>query len=131
MSWFVMALKKYATFSRRARRKEYWMFFLWAALIVLGLAIIDNLVGTYDEATGWGLLSGLFSLAMVVPSISVTARRLHDIGKSGWLQLLFLIPLVGFILWIIWMVTDGDSHTNQYGPSVKGGFGYDTRQAAV
>lgn len=119
MTWFVMALKKYATFSGRSRRKEYWMFFLFVTLIMIGLAIIDLLVGTYNEAAGIGLLQGLFGLATLVPYLALNARRLHDTGKSGWLQLLFIIPLVGFILWIIWMVTEGDRVTNKYGPNPK------------
>lgn len=93
------------------------MFILFAFLISIGLLIIDMLVGTYNDAAGIGLLEGLFSLAMLVPSLAVTARRLHDTGKSGWLQLLFLIPLAGLVLWIIWMVQEGHAGMNKYGPS--------------
>lgn len=131
MSWFVMALKNCATFSGRARRKEYWMFFLWVILIALGLTILDLVIGTYNHESGAGLLSGVFSLAILVPYISLNARRLHDIGKSGWMQLLFLIPLVGFVLWIVWMVTDGERETNKYGPSPKFGAGTPQSGAAL
>lgn len=124
MTWFLVALRKYAVFSGRSRRMEYWMFFLFVVLISVGLAIIDVLAGTYSDAAGIGLLQGLFMLVMLIPNLAVTARRLHDTGKSGWLQLLFIIPLVGFILWIIWMVTDSDGGMNKYGPSPKLPAGY-------
>jgi uncharacterized membrane protein YhaH (DUF805 family) len=81
--------------------------------------IVDMLIGTYDDAADVGLLQGLFTLAVLVPYISATARRLHDTGKSGWRQLLFLIPLVGLIIWIIWTATEGDSGANKYGPDPK------------
>lgn len=119
MTWFLMALNKYATFSGRSRRKEYWMFTLFSVLISVGMAIIDTLVGTYNAAAGIGLLQGLFVLAILVPSIALAARRLHDTGRSGWLQLLFIIPLVGIVLWIIWMAKDGDYGVNKYGPNPK------------
>jgi uncharacterized membrane protein YhaH (DUF805 family) len=119
MTWALMPLQKYAVFSGRSRRKEYWMFVLFTFLVAIGLGFIDALVGTYDDTFGIGLASGLFNLAILVPSIAVNTRRLHDTNKSGWLQLLFIIPLVGLILWIIWMVKDGDQGGNQYGPNPK------------
>lgn len=119
MTWALMPLQKYAVFSGRSRRKEFWMFVLFTFIVEIVLAIIDAIIGTYNTAIGMGLLSGLFYLAILVPSIALNTRRLHDIGKSGWFQLLFIIPIVGFILWIIWMVRDGDDGVNQYGPSPK------------
>jgi uncharacterized membrane protein YhaH (DUF805 family) len=119
MTWALMPLEKYAVFSGRSRRKEYWMFVLFTFVVGIGLGFIDTLAGTYEDTTGIGLLSGLFQLAVLVPSIAVNTRRLHDTGKSGWLQLLFIIPLVGLILWIIWMVKDSDLSGNQYGPNPK------------
>jgi uncharacterized membrane protein YhaH (DUF805 family) len=113
------ALQKYAVFSGRSRRKEYWMFVLFTFLVSIGLGFIDTLAETYEDTTGTGLLSGLFQLAVLVPSIAVNTRRLHDTNKSGWFQLLFIIPLVGLILWIIWMVKDSDQGGNQYGPNPK------------
>ena len=100
------------------------MFVLFAFLISIGLLFVDMFVGTYDETLGIGLLEGLFSLAMLIPSLAVAARRLHDTGKSGWLQLLFLIPIAGLILWIIWMAKEGDDGMNKYGPSPKDTAGY-------
>lgn len=124
MTWALMPLQKYAVFSGRSRRKEFWMFVLFTFIVEIVLAIIDAIIGTYNTAIGMGLLSGLFYLAILVPSIALNTRRLHDIGKSGWFQLLFIIPIVGFILWIIWMVRDGDHGVNQYGPSPKAPVGY-------
>ena len=124
MTWALMPLQKYAVFTGRSRRKEFWMFVLFTFVVEIILAIIDAIIGTYNTAVGMGLLSGLFYLAILVPSIALNTRRLHDIGKSGWFQLLFLIPIVGFILWIIWMVRDGDEGMNQYGPSPKAPVGY-------
>jgi uncharacterized membrane protein YhaH (DUF805 family) len=119
MTWFLMPLQKFATFSGRSRRKEYWMFFLFTAVVSIVLAVVDMGIGTYHEASGVGLLSALFTLAVLIPWIAVTARRFHDIGKSGWLQLLFIIPLVGLILWIVWMARAGDQGPNSYGPDPK------------
>jgi|RhiMethySRZTD1v2_1073278.scaffolds.fasta_scaffold99419_5 uncharacterized membrane protein YhaH (DUF805 family) len=124
MTWALMPLQKYAVFSGRSRRKEFWMFVLFTFVVEIVLAIIDAIIGTYNTALGIGLLSGLFYLAILVPSIALNTRRLHDIGKSGWFQLLFIIPIVGFILWIIWMVRDSDDGVNKYGPSPKAPVGY-------
>lgn len=98
---------KYATFTGRARRAEYWWFFLFTFLASFLLAI-------FDEAAGVSL-SGAFSLAVFIPAIAVTARRLHDTGRSGWWQLLVLVPLIGVIVLLVWLVTRGKSGPNAYG----------------
>ena len=106
--------KKYATFTGRARRPEYWWFVLFNFIGNFVLSIIDAMVfGSGDT----GPLSGLFSLAILIPSIAVGARRLHDIGRSGWWLLIGLIPLLGWIILIIWLVKKGDEHPNEYGPA--------------
>ena len=97
-------LTKYAEFNGRAARPEFWWFV--GAQFVVGLIL--NMVVP--------ILGGIFSLAMLVPSLAAGARRLHDIGKSGWLQLLGLIPIVGWILLIYWTVQPGEPGSNQYGP---------------
>ncbi len=76
MSWFVEALKKYAVFSGRSRRKEYWYFVLFVVIVSIVLSIIDSLFGTYHRESGTGLLSGIFSLAILIPSLAVSVRRL-------------------------------------------------------
>lgn len=78
MNWYIDVIKKYATFKGRARRKEYWYFILVNVLISFALAFVDGLTGTLDTETGYGLLSGIYTLAVLLPSISVTVRRLHD-----------------------------------------------------
>jgi uncharacterized membrane protein YhaH (DUF805 family) len=119
MNWYVEVLKKYAVFSGRARRKEYWMFFLFNLIITFVLILIDSLMGTISPQSGLGLLSGLYSLAVLIPSIAVTIRRLHDTGRSGWWILISLVPVLGGIVLLIFMVLDSEPGANQYGPNPK------------
>ena len=98
-------LTKYADFNGRAARPEYWWFVL--ALVVV--SIILNMV----SAT----LGMLFSLATLLPSLSAGARRMHDIGKSGWLQLVWIIPLIGWAIMIYWLAQPGNPGDNKYGPA--------------
>jgi uncharacterized membrane protein YhaH (DUF805 family) len=113
VNWYLAVLKKYATFSGRARRQEFWMF----ALISFVIAVI---LSALDMALGIGLLSGLYALGVLVPSIAVGARRLHDTGRTGWWQLIGLIPLIGILVLIIFYVMDSNPGDNQYGPNPKG-----------
>ncbi len=110
-------LTKYADFSGRARRSEFWYFFLFNVLVSIVASILDNLLGT-DMGTGTGVIGGLASLALLLPSIAVGVRRLHDISKSGWWILVGLIPLVGWIILIVWFVQDSHGD-NEHGPSPK------------
>jgi uncharacterized membrane protein YhaH (DUF805 family) len=119
MSWYLEVLKKYAVFGGRARRKEYWMFVLINLVITVVLILIDILIGTFSPQTGVGLLSGLYSLAVLIPFITVTVRRLHDTGRSGWSMLIGLIPIIGGIVLLIFMVQDSQPGANQYGPNSK------------
>ena len=113
MSWYLQALKKYVVFRGRARRKEYWYFVLFNFIIAFVLGLIDNLFWTYT------VLGSLYSLAVLLPSLGVSIRRLHDTGRSGWWLLIGLIPLIGTIILLIYMVSDSQEGTNQYGPSPK------------
>ena len=119
MNWYLEVLKKYAVFGGRARRKEYWYFFLFNALIGIVLAIVYGVTGTLVPGAGIGLLGGLYSLAVFIPGFAVTVRRLHDTGKSGWWLLIFLVPLVGVIVFLVFMVKDSQPGENQYGPNPK------------
>lgn len=119
MSWFVEALKKYAVFSGRSRRKEYWYYVLFVIIINIVLNMIDGLLGTYDRSTGAGLLSTIFGLAVLIPSIAVSVRRLHDIDRTGWWVLIGLVPLIGWIVLLIFHVQDSTPGTNRYGPNPK------------
>jgi len=119
LSWFIAALRKYAVFSGRSRRKEYWFFVLFVVIISIVLSIIDALIGAYDGSSGVGLLSGIFSLAVLIPGIAVSVRRLHDTDRSGWWILLGLIPIIGHIILIVFYVQDSTPGTNRYGPNPK------------
>lgn len=120
MSWFLEALKKYAVFSGRSRRKEYWYFVLFSFIISIVLSIIDGILGTRSSSSGLGLLSGIYTLAILIPSIAVSVRRLHDIDRTGWWVLISLIPVIGTIVLFIFAVLDGTPGSNRFGPNPKG-----------
>ena len=113
---------KYATFSGRASRSEYWWSYLGIAVISMTLQIIGIVgglaLGSANEALGalFGLAALAGILALLIPTLSVNVRRLHDTGKSGWMLLILLIPCIRFILWLVWMIEDGQAHANAYGP---------------
>lgn len=115
MSHFINAITQhYADFSGRARRKEYWMFMLFGYLLGVAAFLLDGV------AAGGGIISGLLLLGLLVPSLAVAVRRMHDVGKSGWFLLITIIPLVGPIWLLILACTDSQPGTNQYGPNPKG-----------
>jgi len=116
MSWFLKALKNYAGFSGRSRRKEYWFFILFYMIIFMVVAFLDGLLGTFSAESGIGVLSGIFILGMIIPNIAVTIRRLHDTDRSGWWILIAFVPFVGGIVLIVFMVMGGTQGSNQYGP---------------
>ncbi|AZQ75182.1 DUF805 domain-containing protein [Streptomyces abikoensis] len=112
MHWYVDVLKRYATFSGRARRPEFWMFTLINFVIGILLSIIDSALGTSP------VLGLLYSLAVLLPGLAVAARRLHDTDRSGWWLLLSLIPFVGAIVLLVFLASDSKPHDNAYGPYV-------------
>jgi len=118
MNWYLDVFKKYAVFSGRTQRAEYWYFVLFNLIVSIILTVSDIMLGTYNVQADSGLLSGIYGLAVIVPSLAVGARRLHDIGKSGWWQLILLIPIIGIILLIIWFATDS-KEDNKYGVNPK------------
>jgi len=115
MDYFLGAYKKYADFTGRARRKEYWMFILFYLIAVIVLSIIDGVIGTFSMEAGAGLLSSIFLLGSLVPQIAITARRLHDINKSGWWQLLVIVPFIGAIVLFIFYILKGTDGDNRFG----------------
>jgi uncharacterized membrane protein YhaH (DUF805 family) len=119
MSWYLQVLSKYATFTGRARRREYWVFSLLSIVIMIALLVVDVMFGMMDTEAGIGLLSGLYTLAVFVPSLAVGVRRLHDTGRSGRWMLLLLVPLVGSLWLLVLMLLDGERSSNQFGPDPK------------
>ena len=117
MNYYTAVLQKYTDFSGRARRKEYWMFALINAIISLVLYGIDSAIGTGSGT--FGVLGGLYSLAVLLPSLAVGVRRLHDIGKSGWWLLIALVPLIGGLYLLFLAVQDSNRGDNAYGPDPK------------
>ena len=112
MIWYLYVLVQYADFSGRARRTEFWMFILFNAIFAAVAAIVGQILGTE-------LIASLYSLVLFVPSLAVAARRLHDIGKSGWMLLVGLIPVIGWIWLIVLYAKEGDHGVNQYGANPK------------
>ena len=119
MEWYLKVLGQYADFTGRARRKEYWMFTLISLIISVVLAILDSVLN-FDSNAGafnFGLLGGLYSLAVLLPTWAVGVLRLHDIGRSGWWMLLGFIPVIGWIVLIVFFATHGQPRPKPYGPT--------------
>lgn len=119
MKWYLQVVRKYAVFQGRARRKEYWMFILFNLIFGLIAVILDNILGITIEDIGYGPIYLIYMLAVVIPSLAVMVRRLHDLGKSGWWVFISLVPLIGSIWLLVLMATDGQPGENQYGPNPK------------
>ncbi|MDX2390827.1 MULTISPECIES: DUF805 domain-containing protein [unclassified Streptomyces] len=113
MNYYVDVIKRYADFNGRSRRQEYWMFVLCTIPVVIVLMVIDFALGSYPVIT-W-----IYTLAVFLPTLGLSVRRLHDTGKSGWWYLVGLIPFVGWIWMIVLMATEGDAGPNAYGASPK------------
>jgi len=119
MNYYSICLSKFADFSGRARRREYWTFALVNCLIALLLLILGLAFG--EDSPASNIMVTIFYLIMLVPNLSVSVRRLHDIGKSGWWLFIGLIPLVGSLLLLVWSLMDSEEGENQYGENPKGG----------
>ena len=125
MNEYLNAFRQYATFTGRARRREYWMFALFNAVIIFVLAILAGMLSPNMDQMGPSLnlgtaLYGLYALAAFIPSLAVLARRLHDTGRSGWWQLINLVPFVGGIILLIFAVQDSQPGSNRWGANPKG-----------
>ncbi len=112
MKWFIAALKKYAVFNGRARRKEFWMYYLFYVIFMIVASLIDAALGSV-------FVSCLYLLGMLVPTLSLYIRRLHDTGRSGWWFLISLVPVIGGLVLLYFLVCDGGLEDNQYGQSPK------------
>lgn len=116
IDYFKLALSKFAQFTGRSRRSEYWYFFLVTLIITYGLQGI----GMVLDMSLFVMLGGLVSLALLIPGIAVAVRRMHDVGRSGWWLLLGLIPLAGLVI-LYWAASDSQPGANQWGPNPKTG----------
>lgn len=134
MEWMTLPLKRYAVFSGRSRRKEYWMFALLMLILGVIAAAVDILLGfgmTYRAVsdTGYGAgattyngpLEILLSLGTLIPSLAVTVRRLHDLDKSGWWLLILLVPFIGAFVLLVFMCIEGTRGANRFGPDPLAG----------
>jgi uncharacterized membrane protein YhaH (DUF805 family) len=129
LTWMLMPYRRYAEFSGRSRRREYWSFFLFYLLVMIAL----NLLFGRHEAVyqpglafastglygGVGVVAGLFGLVNLIPSLAVAVRRLHDQDRTGWLLLLAFIPFLGGFALLVLMLLDGTHGPNSYGPDPK------------
>ena len=122
MEWATLPLKRYAEFTGRSRRKEYWMFTLLAIGIYIVASILDRIAGMNGMIAGrYGPITVLVALGLLVPSIAVSIRRLHDSDRSGWWLLLGLVPMVGEIIVLVFMVLKGTRGANRFGADPRAG----------
>ncbi|HUF12280.1 MAG TPA: DUF805 domain-containing protein [Longimicrobiales bacterium] len=113
MEWYLKVLRDYAKFDGRAHRQEYWMFFLINLLIMVGISIVESVLGSF------GIVGIIYGLAVLIPGLAVGVRRLHDTGRSGWWLLIGLIPVIGVIVLLVFLVQDSEPGPNQFGPNPK------------
>lgn len=128
MSWYLLALKRYADFSGRSRRKEYWYFALFNFIVILALIVVAAVLGGFNSNQTGGInpaampffiLYIVYAIAIFIPSLAVSVRRLHDIGKSGWWFFINFIPYAGGIWFLVLMCLDSKPGPNQWGPNPK------------
>lgn len=125
MEYMLLPLKRYADFSGRSRRKEYWMFALGYILFAIALGIVGVILGGFPSGEPSGgasvmmILLGLLVLALIIPSIAVQVRRFHDQDKSGWFVLINFVPYVGGLIVLVFMCLDGTRGPNRFGPDPK------------
>jgi uncharacterized membrane protein YhaH (DUF805 family) len=110
-------LGKYADFTGRARRSEYWWFVVFTAVVTTIASVVDAIVGT--KFGNFGLFQVLATLALLLPELAVGARRLHDVGRSGWMLLLLIIPVIGALILVVAFFIRDSEPDNDYGPSPK------------
>ena len=113
MNGYLQTLKKYADFSGRARRTEYWLFVLLSMVIAMLLAVVDFFLGSP------GIIGMLFALAVLIPGIAVAVRRLHDTDRSGWWLLIAFIPIIGTIALLVFLLLDSNPGDNRFGANPK------------
>ncbi len=119
MHWYFEVIRKYAVFDGRARRAEYWLYTLVNFLVMVMLVGIDVTSGHFDADIGFGPLSGIYALAVLVPGLAVGARRLHDTNHSAAWLFLSVVPFLGGIVLLYFMVLEGEPGDNRFGPDPK------------
>jgi uncharacterized membrane protein YhaH (DUF805 family) len=119
MQWYLEAIRQYAAFGGRSRRKEYWYFVLFNFLISIGIGLVSGVAGTVLNAEWLSFAAVLlYFLAVLVPAVAVSVRRLHDTGRSGWWILLGVVPVLGLIT-LVFMVQGSEAGQNRYGPNPR------------
>lgn len=132
MNWYLDVLRnRYATFEGRARRKEYWAFALINFVALVALIMLDMALGTFNEKARIGLCSGVYLLAVFIPGVAVTVRRLHDTDRRGWWVLLCAIPYVGPLMVAVLALLDSQPGANRFGSNPKGVIGPGTPSPSV
>lgn len=119
MKWYIKVLQNYSNFKGRARRREYWMFVLINVVFIFAAILVDNAADLVYDYSSYGIVTTLYQLFIFIPSLAVSVRRLHDIGKSGWMILVSFIPLFGAIWILVLMATDSEPRTNEFGINPK------------
>ena len=115
IDWALRPLTKYADFSDRAPRAEYWWFYLLTIVASLVAMIVDSVIGTGGTLGSYGILTLLVTLGLLIPSLAAGVRRLHDTDRSGWWLLIVLVPLVGVIVLLVFFVFEGTRGDNRFG----------------
>lgn len=121
IDWAMRPLAKYADFSDRAPRAEYWWFYLLFVVAYLVAMIVDSVIGTDKAAGPYGIVTLVVSLGLLIPSLAAGVRRLHDTDRSGWWLLIALIPLLGAIVLLVFFVSQGTRGDNRFGPDPYAG----------
>lgn len=116
MNAYTDAMRRYATFSGRSTRAQYWLCGLWILILAIVALVVDHVLGTSFNASGGGLFVAIVYLVHIVPALSVTIRRLHDINRTGWWVLIGLVPIANFVL-LVFVCTASTPGPNRFGPS--------------
>jgi uncharacterized membrane protein YhaH (DUF805 family) len=119
MRWYIDAIFNYVNFKGRERRRAYWMFFLFNIVVATLVSLLDGAFDIKVGATDTGILSMVYAVFIFLPSLAIAVRRLHDTGRSGWWVLINLVPLVGWIIMLVFLCQDSYYGDNEYGPCPK------------
>lgn len=117
--WYYKVILNYTNFSGRARRQEYWYFTLVNVLVNLVMGIIDRAIGSVMQMDNFGFFGVIYALFIMIPSIAVTVRRLHDSGRVGWWALIAFVPIIGILVLLYFLIQDSEEGSNQYGANPK------------